>query len=118
MPARPLLSPRAFFTTGKEQMPTMMSVSRLALPVSALLVCGFVSFGAARAQDTPGGVDVRQACTPDAMRLCGDVVPDVPKVTACMKAKHAQLSPECRAAMAAGRGGGHRAAHHHARHHR
>src|SRR6516164_1022739 len=35
---------------------------------------------------------VRQACTPDAMRLCSDVIPDVPKVTACMKAKSRQLS--------------------------
>jgi hypothetical protein len=38
----------------------------------------------------------RQACTPDAMRLCSDVIPDVAKVTACMKAKSSQLSPACR----------------------
>jgi hypothetical protein len=38
----------------------------------------------------------RQACTPDAMRLCSDVIPDVAKVTACMKARSSQLSPACR----------------------
>ena len=47
----------------------------------------------------------RQACTPDAMRLCSDYIPDVPKITACMKAKQSQLSEPCRAAMEAEGGG-------------
>ena len=41
----------------------------------------------------------RQACTPDALRLCSDYIPDVGKITACMRAKSAQLSTPCRAAM-------------------
>jgi hypothetical protein len=41
----------------------------------------------------------RQACTPDAMRLCSDAIPDVAKVKACMQAKSSQLSESCRAAM-------------------
>jgi hypothetical protein len=41
----------------------------------------------------------RQACTPDAMRLCSDYIPNVGKITACMRAKSAQLSEPCRAAM-------------------
>ena len=44
--------------------------------------------------------EARQACAPDAMRLCSDSIPDVPKVTRCMKLKYRQLSPECRLAMA------------------
>ena len=60
----------------------------------------------------------RQACTPDAMRLCGDVIPDVPKVVACMRAKRAQLSQACRVAIAAGTRAGHEAREsHEARHH-
>lgn len=47
--------------------------------------------------------DVQQACTPDAMRLCSEFIPDVAKITACMKAKHSQLSSTCLTAM---RGGG------------
>jgi hypothetical protein len=74
----------------------------LAVSVGAL----FYGFDAARAQDAP--VDVRQACTPDAMRLCSAFIPDVAKITVCMKAKHAQLSQECRTAMAAGHRGGYR----------
>lgn len=38
----------------------------------------------------------QQACTPDAMRLCGQFVPDVDRITACMSANRALLSPPCR----------------------
>jgi hypothetical protein len=62
-----------------------------------------------------GSDAARQACTPDAMRLCSDVIPDVPKVVACMRAKRALLSQACRVAMAGVGGGGH--ASHEARHH-
>src|SRR3978361_217810 len=48
--------------------------------------------GAAQAY-TP---EQQQACTPDAFRLCGDAIPDVDRVTACMIARRAQLSPGCR----------------------
>jgi len=54
----------------------------------------------ANAQASP---DVQQACTPDAMRLCSEFIPDVAKITACMKAKHAQLSAACVTAMRGGR---------------
>jgi hypothetical protein len=66
----------------------------LALPIGALLY----GLDGTAAQE----VDVRQACTPDAMRLCSEFIPDVTKVTTCMNAKRAQLSQECRSAMAAG----------------
>jgi hypothetical protein len=69
----------------------------------ALLVCfavlsiclAGVTGAAAQASD-----ETRQACTGDAMRLCSDFVPDVPKITACMMRKRAQVSRECRLAMA------------------
>ena len=63
------------------------------LPAGLLLI----GLHAAAAQGTP---EERQACTPDAMRLCSEFVPDVPKITKCMTAKHAQLSKECRLAIA------------------
>jgi hypothetical protein len=74
----------------------------------AALLAGFspYSIDSAAAQGTDAE---RQACTPDAMRLCQDAIPDVAKVTACMKAKYAQLSQPCRLAMASGHKG---AAHH------
>ena len=39
----------------------------------------------------------RQACTPDVFRLCGQFIPDVPNIVACLKAKKPNLSPGCRA---------------------
>jgi hypothetical protein len=38
----------------------------------------------------------QQACTPDAMRICGAFIPDVDRITACMIQNKSQLSPECR----------------------
>jgi hypothetical protein len=39
----------------------------------------------------------QQACTGDAMRLCGAFVPDVDRITVCMIQNKSQLSPGCRA---------------------
>jgi hypothetical protein len=70
----------------------------LALPAGLLLV----GVGSAGAQSD----EVRQACSGDAMQLCSDFVPDVPKITVCMKRNYRRLSLECRQAMARGHGGG------------
>ena len=37
-----------------------------------------------------------QACSGDALRLCGPEVPDVDRITACMIRNQSQLSPGCR----------------------
>jgi len=79
------------------------------------LLTGSLALGAGGA--IAQGTDAeRQYCTPDAMRLCGDAIPDVARVTACMKAKSSQLSPECRAAMRGGKKGG-AVPHHYTRRH-
>jgi hypothetical protein len=62
--------------------------------------------------------DVQQACTPDAMRLCSQFIPDVAKITACMKAKRSQLSSACLTAMRGGRHEVRREARHVVRHER
>jgi hypothetical protein len=79
-----------------------------------LALAGVLIFGAKGvfAQASP---EAQQACTPDAMRLCADVIPDVAKVTACMMKKRSQLSEACRVAMGSG-GHGHRHRYHHCRH--
>jgi hypothetical protein len=73
-----------------------MRIVHLACTLILLVAVLFYRIDGAAAQ---GSDAVRQACTPDAMRLCSDVIPDVPKVTACMKAKSSQLSEACRVAM-------------------
>jgi hypothetical protein len=59
----------------------------LAMALSASL------FASAAQAYTP---EEQQACSPDAFRLCGDAIPDVDRVTACMIRKRAELSPPCR----------------------
>ena len=92
-----------------------MRIVHLAGTVSLLAIL-FCPLDGASAQ---GSDAARQACTPDAMRLCSDVIPDVMKVTACMKAKYRQLSEPCRVAMRgepSGRTHYHGHYHHHYRH--
>ena len=100
-------------------MRSMRFVCRFVLPVIVLVGLA----GAAGAQ----APDVQQACTPDAMRLCGQFIPDRARVEACMRAHHREWSEACRLAA----GGGRRVArghvyrhrayrhpeHHHYRHH-
>jgi hypothetical protein len=47
----------------------------------------------ALAQGTP---EQRAACSGDAQRLCGEFIPDVEAITACMAKKRLRLSPACR----------------------
>ena len=73
-------------------------VCRSALPMcfGVIAICALgVTGAAAEVSD-----EARQACTGDAMRLCSDFIPDVQKITACMMRKRAQVSAECRLAMA------------------
>jgi hypothetical protein len=69
----------------------------------------------AAAQGTP---EQQQACTPDVMRLCNAFIPDVAKITACMRRNSRSISPGCRAALAGPGHGKTRPAHHHHHHHR
>lgn len=39
----------------------------------------------------------QQACSGDAMRICGAFIPDVDRITECMIQNKSQLSPPCRA---------------------
>jgi len=81
---------------GNKHMRIARLVCRLALPAAALLY-GLHQAGA-QGMGTP---DARAACTPDAMRLCSEYVPDANRVRSCMMSKRSQLSHACRAAMAA-----------------
>jgi hypothetical protein len=61
------------------------------------LVAAFSLTAVASAQAVTA--EQRSACTPDAIRLCSSEIPDVAKVTACMKANQANLGARCRAAF-------------------
>ena len=44
---------------------------------------------------------LQAACYPDVDKFCKDAVPDVDKVTACMKQHKDEISPKCREAYKA-----------------
>jgi hypothetical protein len=52
--------------------------------------------------DAQGTEEQRIACQDDAIRLCGDFIPDVEKIKACMVKKMRSLTPACRAQFAKG----------------
>jgi hypothetical protein len=43
--------------------------------------------------------EAREMCTGDAFRLCSSEIPNIPKITACMIKRRADLSQGCRAVM-------------------
>jgi DNA-binding transcriptional LysR family regulator len=50
----------------------------------------------------------RQACEPDAFRLCNDFIPDEGQVAACLRKKRLSLSPACRAFFTSSKSSKHR----------
>lgn len=64
--------------------------------VATALFCG-----SADARDRPVPAEARQACTPDALRLCGAHIPDEDAVAACLKGNIQRLSVQCRQIISA-----------------
>jgi hypothetical protein len=51
----------------------------------------------ALAQEYRGTMEQQMACTPDVFRLCGAEIPDVNRITACLRSNTPVLSAPCRA---------------------
>jgi hypothetical protein len=49
-----------------------------------------------------GTSEQRSACMGDAFRYCGAEIPNVARITACMKTNFTKLSPACKAVMMKG----------------
>ena len=60
-----------------------------------LLTVGSVQ--AAFAEEYRGTMEQQMACTPDVWRLCGDQIPDVNRIVACLQRNTPNLSSGCRA---------------------
>ncbi|GDX37941.1 hypothetical protein LBMAG20_01560 [Methylocystaceae bacterium] len=72
---------------------------RLYLILSIFFSLAFIS--SSYAQGAPGDKD---ACEPDAYRLCDDAVPDAVAVEKCLKAHMKNLSSACKKRFAIGAG--------------
>ena len=80
--------------TGSQTISTPSSLRRLglALIVAAVLpLSSSASFAYSQ--------EAAQMCTSDAFRLCSAEIPNIPKITACMRAHRLDLSSGCRAIM-------------------
>jgi hypothetical protein len=71
-----------------------MTISRTTIMAVAALAGLLAASSAALAEGTP---EQRRACRGDAFRFCAAEIPNVPKITACMKANYERLSPGCKA---------------------
>jgi hypothetical protein len=64
-----------------------------------LIVALALSVGAASTPGLAFSPEAQQMCTGDAFRLCSSEIPDIPKITACMRRQRASLSAGCRQVM-------------------
>jgi hypothetical protein len=60
---------------------------------------------AASSEEYRGTWEQQAACTPDVWRLCGDKIPDVGRIVACLQRNTPNLSRACRAVFETGNGG-------------
>ena len=74
-----------------------MRVHRISLSLALLAGYGLAVQGPASAQENRGTMEQQMACTPDVWRLCFDQIPDVGRITACLRQNTPQLSDGCRA---------------------
>jgi hypothetical protein len=73
-----------------------MRTQRIVLGL-AVVIGGTGIIAPASAQENRGTWEQQMACTPDVWRLCGDAVPDVSRIVACLRQNTPQLSSNCRA---------------------
>jgi hypothetical protein len=71
-----------------------MKVQAMSLAVT--IAAGIAIQNPAFADEYRGTLEQQMACTPDVWRLCFDQVPDVNRITACLRQNTPQLSGACR----------------------
>ena len=72
-----------------------MQAQRIVLSLAVAI--GIGAAAPASAQEYRGTWEQQMACTPDVWRLCGDQIPDVSRIVACLRQNTPQLSSNCRA---------------------
>jgi hypothetical protein len=73
-----------------------MRAQRVVLSLMVTIAAGIAAAGSASSEEYRGTVDQQMACTPDVWRLCFDQIPDVNRITACLRQNTPQLSGACR----------------------
>ena len=65
---------------------------RIYLGAGLFIALSIMGQSRALAQGTP---EQQAACQPDVMRLCGNFIPDVDRIVACLKYNEPNLNPAC-----------------------
>jgi hypothetical protein len=73
-----------------------MQTQRIVLGL-AVAIAGIGAVAPASSQEYRGTWEQQMACTPDVWRLCGEQIPDVSRIVACLRQNTPQLSSNCRA---------------------
>ena len=73
-----------------------MRTQRIVLGL-AVAIGGTAVIAPASSQEYRGTWEQQMACTPDVWRLCGEQIPDVSRIVACLRQNTPQLSNGCRA---------------------
>jgi hypothetical protein len=71
-------------------------MSRIIFSLATLIASGIALQASAFSQENRGTAEQQMACTPDVWRLCFDQIPDVNRITACLRQNTPQLSGPCR----------------------
>ena len=74
-----------------------MHTNRVVLSLAMSAVFGIAGQTPASSDEYRGTFEQQLACTPDVWRLCGDQIPDVNRIVACLRQNTPQLSGGCRA---------------------
>jgi hypothetical protein len=76
-------------------MPTHRIVLNCSLGLATIVAIAAAS--PAWSEEYRGTWEQQMACTPDVMRLCGDQIPDVNRIVACLRQNTPSLGNSCRA---------------------
>jgi hypothetical protein len=88
--------PVQFYRDGNQS----MNQRRICLSAGLFIALSIMGQNRALAQGTPQGTPEQQAaCQPDVMRLCGNFIPDVDRIVACLKYNEPNLNPACHDVM-------------------
>jgi hypothetical protein len=74
-----------------------MRAQRILLSLAISVFGGVAGQTPVFAQEYRGTWEQQMACTPDVFRLCGEQIPDVNRIVACLRQNTPQLSGACRA---------------------
>jgi hypothetical protein len=73
--------------------------TRIIQPIGAMLALAVSMTALSASSSLAFSAEAQQMCTGDAFRLCSSEIPNIAKITACMRKQRASLSVGCRQVM-------------------